>query len=282
MSSAIVFGASRGIGRMIASHFDERGWSVTRASRSGAPPADVADEAAVRRVFANHQTAFGSAPDAVVNTAALQGPIGPAWTLDSNEWAEVVRTNLVGAFIVTKCAVEAMLPRGSGSIIQLSGGGAAFGRPHFSSYGASKAGLLRLVETVAGELLEAGQAGIIINAIAPGGVKTDMTEEVLRHAERAGAKEAAQAEEVMRSGGTPPALIAALVDFLCDGAAARGISGRLFHVKDDYIGFASATDVPNEAGKLRRVPLERRAERGGGAPASEEPGGVQGSPPIER
>lgn len=275
-ASVVVFGGSRGVGKLLAKHFLDKGWPVsvaaraadglralreevgTAAGRLSTTQADVADESRVRSVFESHEAAFGAGPSIVINTAAVQGPIGQSWTVSSSAWGETLQTNLVGAFVITKCAVASMIGTGSGSIIHFSGGGAAFGRPNFSAYAASKAGLLRLVETVAQELRLAGHSGIIVNAIAPGAVRTDMTDEILRNAERAGAKEAAAAEEVRHSGGTPPELIASLVDFLSDPSSNKGVSGRLFHVKDDYAGFVSQGGggvFSGDAGRLRRVPL---------------------------
>ena len=205
----------------------------------------------------SHQAAFGEAPSVVINTAAVQGPIGQSWIISSKEWGDALRTNLLGGFIITKCAVALMMSKGHGSIIHFSGGGAAYGRPNFSAYASSKAGLLRLVETVSHELQQSGCPGITINAVAPGAVRTAMTDEIVRSTERAGAKEAAEAEAVRRSGGTPPELITALVDFLCDPDMNKGLSGRLIHVREDYLGFARRCDgrFPEDAGRLRRMPL---------------------------
>ncbi|MBI1872344.1 MAG: SDR family oxidoreductase, partial [Acidobacteria bacterium] len=223
-ASVIVFGGSRGVGKLLTRHALDKGWPASVAARTAqglqavreefgdardrlnTTQADVAKEDDVRRAFQSHEAAFGTAPSIVINAAAVQGPIGPSWTVSTAGWGETLETNLLGAFVITKCAVASMIVTGSGSIIHFSGGGAAHGRPNFSAYAASKAGLLRLVETVAQELGLAGYTDVIINAIAPGGVRTAMTDEVLRHAERAGAAEAAAAAEVRQSGGTPPTL----------------------------------------------------------------------------
>lgn len=85
-----------------------------------------------------------------------------------------------------------------------------------------------------------------------------MTDEILRNAERAGAKEATAAEEVEQSGGTPLELVASSVDFLSDPSSNKGVSGRLFHVRDDYAGFVShggGGELSRDAGRLRRTPL---------------------------
>src|SRR5205085_1953951 len=121
-----------------------------------------------------------------------------------DEWEATLRVNLIGSFLVTRSAIQGMLPKGSGSIIHFSGGGAAYARLNFSAYAVPKTGLLRLVETVAEELKMFGYAGIIVNAIAPGAVRTRLTYQTLQAGERAGARAIKEAEQVIRSAGTPP------------------------------------------------------------------------------
>ncbi len=84
-----------------------------------------------------------------------------------------------------------------------------------------------------------------------------MTEQIIQAGANAGAKAIREAEQVRATGGTPPEQIFALVDFLCDIERNKGITGRLIHVRDSYTEFVSKfnVDFPEEAGKLRRVPL---------------------------
>jgi 3-oxoacyl-[acyl-carrier protein] reductase len=273
--SVLIFGGSRGIGKILAKHFSTKHFQVSAASRNNKSleelkremtqdknivniiKADISDEQAVFSAFESHKAYFGSSPTLVINTAAIQGPIGPSWTLSSEEWNSVLRINLFGCFLITKKAIQAMIAEGVGSIIHFSGGGAAYARPNFSAYGVSKTGLLRLVETVAEELRLNGYLGIIINAIAPGAVKTQMMDNILEHTAKAGEKEKIDVEKIMKSGGTPPKQIIALVEFLRTGAIEKRISGRLIHVRENYVEFTRqfAGNFPEEAGKLRRVPL---------------------------
>ncbi len=273
--SVIIFGASRGIGKMLARHFAAKKCPVTAAARTAGDldllgkelqgeglslrtvAADVGNELHVSGVFTSHRDSFGDAPSLVVNTAGVQGPIGPSWTLSSDAWAAAVQTNLFGTYLVTKAAVQAMMPKGAGSIVHFSGGGSAYARPNFTAYGVSKTGVLRLVETISDELTAAGFPGIVVNAVAPGAVKTRMMDEILHAADRAGQKEKSDAEKVIASGGTPPEQIIALIEFLAHAAVEKKISGRLIHVRESYREFAEkfSGNYPDDAGKLRRVPL---------------------------
>jgi 3-oxoacyl-[acyl-carrier protein] reductase len=263
MKSAIIFGGSRGIGWLISEYLIEQGYKVSivsrQASRENIHPAentvqilqtDITNETMVKACFDQHLSHFNYEPELVINAAAIQGPIGPTWTLSSEEWEQTVRINLIGSFHVTKYAVQAMLRSGSGSIILFSGGGAAYARPNFSSYGVSKTGVLRLVETVSEELKQIN-SNIIINAIAPGAVKTKMTEEIITAGDQAGAKAYLEAEETVKNGGTPSEQITSLIDYLADHKRNREISGRLIHVREDYLQFPEL--LSEQAGKLRRV-----------------------------
>ena len=260
---------------MIATHFAAKGCQVSVAARDqvalselretirakgwiiNTVSTDVGDIGQVHKVFEAHHSQFGSNPEVVVNAAGVQGPMGPAWTLEPAEWEAAIRINLVGSYFVTKAAIESMLSIGYGTIIHFSGGGAAYARPNFSSYASSKTGVLRLVENIAEELTLAGYPRITINAIAPGAVKTRMTEQIIQAGVNAGAKAIQEAEQIWTTGGTPPELILALVDFLCDLGRNECISGRLIHVRDNYAEFVRkfVLGFPEEAGKLRRVPL---------------------------
>jgi 3-oxoacyl-[acyl-carrier protein] reductase len=268
--SIALFGAGSGIGGIIAGHYLGMSAKMTLSARdpgklrfSGGSgvnivPADVTDQKSVRAVFESHQKKFGAPPSGVINCAAVQGPLGPFWDLPTDELDAAVRTNVTGAFYVAAEAVRAMRADGKGSIVLFSGGGAVHARANFSAYGSAKTAVLRFVETAAEELSAAGLRDIVINAIAPGAVKTRMTDEILRAGDRAGGEALAEAEEVFRTGGTPPELILKLVDFLLDTARSRSISGRLVHVRENYENFVARADrsAKTEAGLLRRLSLE--------------------------
>jgi len=276
MHSAIIFGGSRGIGRFIAENLVQNGNEVSVAGRNSSVLANfkksiakqnlnintiktnVVIEEEVVRAFSVHKKEWGKSPDVVINCAAIQSPIGNSWTIPVCKWEEAIRINLLGSFIISKIAVNQMAKSGYGSIIMFSGGGAAYGRQNFSAYAVSKTGVLRLVETIDDELKSAGYSDIIINAVAPGAVKTRMTKEVLKAGIRAGKKALDEAMQVNKNGGTSPDEIIHLVDFLIDINLNKGLSGRLIHVRENYKQLVKqyGNSVPGDIGKLRRIPIE--------------------------
>jgi NAD(P)-dependent dehydrogenase (short-subunit alcohol dehydrogenase family) len=160
----------------------------------------------------------------LVNNAAMQGPIGPAWENDLPQWERTIRTNLVAPFELCAAVLPGMLQRGRGKIINISGGGATSSRPHFSAYAASKAALVRLTEVLADETRG---RGVDVNAIAPGAMNTRMTAEVVSAgAAKAGQDEYQRACKQAQSGGASPERAAALAVFLAS-AQSDGITGRL-------------------------------------------------------
>ena len=166
--------------------------------------------------------------------------------------------NLLVPVELCRAAAAWMIPRGSGKIINISGGGATSPRPHFSAYATAKAGLVRFSETLAVELAE---HHIQVNAIAPGAMNTAMHQAVIEAgADRAGKREFAAAVEQDQRGGVPPVRAAELCVFLASEAAA-GISGRLISaVWDDWPSLAEKAGVlaSGDIYTLRRiVPKDR-------------------------
>jgi NAD(P)-dependent dehydrogenase (short-subunit alcohol dehydrogenase family) len=274
--SAIVFGGSRGIGKIISEYLASKGYRVTISGRDrrvlntvrqdalkqklriNIVKADITDEREVNKVFESHNSRWHKYPNIVINCAAVQGPIGDSWSVPIKDWNETVKINLLGSYIVARTAAKLMIKRGRGSIILFSGGGAAYGRPKFGAYGVSKTGVLRLVETMAEELKLAGYPRVIINAVAPGAIKTRMTDEVLKANRRAGEKALEEAIQVSKTGGTSPKEITDLIDFLIDAKVNRGLTGRLIHVREDYRSLVNkfGNKIPDEIGKIRRIPIK--------------------------
>ena len=197
---AVVAGAGRGIGRAIALAYAGAGARVVLAARTekdlretaaacesrGAEAevvvADISRAADVHALVASAVDRFGP-PDIAANAAGVYGPIGPSLDVDPEAWARALTVNLVGTFHFCRAVARPMAGRGRGKIVVLAGGGATAPLPFFSSYAASKAGVVRLVETLAEELAE---ANVQINAIAPGLVDTTLQDEVLAAGELAG------------------------------------------------------------------------------------------------
>ena len=266
----VVTGASAGIGQATALRLGQAGHRVVCAGRrqtelsavaeairaSGgtahAVTADVTSGPDVQRLFSFAQSA--GPVRGVVHCAGVLGAIGPLVEADPSEWAEVIRSNLVGAFLVLRSAARAMLAaRSPGSIVLLSGGGAGYGFPSYSAYAASKAAVVRLAETAA---LELAPAGIVVNALAPGFVPTGIHAATLAAGpQRAGESYHAMTRDELRddSGRRLAAAVDAIVLLLSDRG--RRLSGRLVSAVHDDIGqlIGSASALGQDGYRLRRT-----------------------------
>jgi NAD(P)-dependent dehydrogenase (short-subunit alcohol dehydrogenase family) len=242
----IITGGSGGIGKAIAAAFAREGASLVLVSRTGAElekirrelagsgpaaeifPADVSREEDVRGLLDFTLGKFGTV-DILVNCAGIQGPIGLITEIDEKDWLEAIKINLYGTFLCIKAVLPVMMGKKYGKILNFSGGGAVSPRPRFSAYSTAKAGVVRLTETLAGELKE---YHIGIHAIAPGAVNTKMLEQVLAAGEAAGKEEMAKALKQKREGGVPPLKVAELAVFLASDRS-DGLSGRLISLPWD-------------------------------------------------
>jgi NAD(P)-dependent dehydrogenase (short-subunit alcohol dehydrogenase family) len=162
-----VTGGTRGIGAAIADRLTQDGWNVVRLGRADA---DVADREAVTAAFARVRESDGPIL-ALINNAGIRAD-GLAISMDHDDWASVVNTNLTGAFNCTKAALPDMLKARYGRIVNVSSVVAERANPGQANYVAAKAGLLGFTRTVAREM---ARKGVTCNAITPGFIATDMT-----------------------------------------------------------------------------------------------------------
>lgn len=242
--SAIITGASRGLGKAIAQAFLANGCNVTICGRDEkklreaaaelqagcqtsaqikALKADVASESEVKALVAGAIQQFGQL-DIIVNNAAILGPIGPTELVDWQEWLRTVQINLGGPVLLCRAAIPHFKAQRAGRIINLSGGGATAPRPCFAAYASSKAALVRFTETLAEELKE---FDITVNALAPGALNTEMLEQVLQAGSAmAGSKAFADACLQKDQGGNSLEQAAALCVFLASDTASA-ITGKL-------------------------------------------------------
>ncbi|HEX9109090.1 MAG TPA: SDR family oxidoreductase, partial [Longimicrobiales bacterium] len=184
--------------------------------------ADVSEPAQVDAMVSSAVERLGRL-DGLVHAAAVQGVIGPVLDVDPAEWFDTLRTNLLGSFLVARSAAAAMRQTGGGRIVLFSGGGATGPFPNYTAYACSKAGVVRLAETLAVELSE---YGIAVNCIAPGFVATRIHEATLAAGARAGAAYLARTQAQLAEGGVPASLSGRAVVFLL-GSQSEGITGRL-------------------------------------------------------
>lgn len=168
--------------------------------------------------------------DVLVCAAAIQGPLGSFLECPPQAWLDTIQTNLIGVANSIRAVLPHMIARRSGKIILLGGRGAADPRPGFSAYAASKAGMVRLAESLAEELLD---HNIQVNVMSPGAAYTHMTDEVLQAGERIVAKEQEKARQTRLTGGVPAEKQIDLALFLaCDDS--NHVTGKLLHVNDDW------------------------------------------------
>lgn len=261
----LITGGSRGIGKRLALGFAAAGARVGLLARSKAEldlakleiehnggvamriRADVRDLEQVSAAVDRMRVQFGSV-DILIAAAGTQGPIGPLVDTKSKLWAETVETNLVGVVHACQAVLPFMIEHRCGKIIVLAGGGAGSARPNFSAYAASKAAVVRLVETLAEEVRD---KNIQVNCLAPSGTYTSMTDEIIHAGERAGHREIEDAENVRLTGGEAPAKQVALAMFLASERS-NHISGKLIYVNDDWKRLQNSNMNP-EAYTLRRV-----------------------------
>lgn len=261
----IITGSSSGIGHAVAERLLQDGhdiWGIARrrqvgrSCRKGRFRSSIADVSKLRLLLKTASTIEKNwtGVDALITCAAIQGPIGPAVTADPGHWSETVRTVLVGTFNTIK-AFFPLLQRSAerGKIICFSGGGATGPRPNFSAYASAKAGVVRLVETLAAEWRE---VPIDINAVAPGALPTPMTAQVLGvGAELSGGQEHANANRTSKLGVEAFEQICGLIRYLLSESS-NGISGKLISAQwDDWPNLESHREglIHSDIFTLRRI-----------------------------
>ncbi|HVF78847.1 MAG TPA: SDR family oxidoreductase [Solirubrobacteraceae bacterium] len=171
---ALVTGGGRGIGKAIAERLSQDGFTVVTLGRtSGDVQADVGDPESVERAFTEIRERFGPVLVLVNNAGERQD--GLAIRMRSDQWEDVIDTNLNGAFHCIRRALDDMLSARWGRIVNISSVVAERANPGQANYGAAKAGMLSLTRTIAREM---GRKGITSNAVTPGVIETDMTTDV--------------------------------------------------------------------------------------------------------
>ena len=238
----LVTGASRGIGKAIAERFATQGAYViaTGTTKDSAKKIsdsfsqnsfegiglmlNIADKSSVEE-FTNSIKDLGS-PDILINNAGITKD-NLLMRMKDEEWEEVINTNLNGMFRITRLCLRAMMKKRYGRIINISSVVGLSGNAGQANYAAAKAGMLGFTRSLAKEV---GSRGITVNAVAPGFIKTDMTDVLSEEIHKS------LLEHIVLGRLGESVEIAAVVDFLASNSAAY-ITGQTISVNGGmYMG----------------------------------------------
>ncbi|MGA1409091.1 MAG: 3-oxoacyl-[acyl-carrier-protein] reductase [Prochlorotrichaceae cyanobacterium] len=233
---AIVTGASRGIGRAIAFSLALSGAKVavnyarsaaaaeevvseiaTQGGEALAVQGDMAVEAEVEALFKTVMDRWGRV-DILVNNAGITRD-GLLMRMKTQDWQTVIDLNLTGVFLCSRAASKIMLKQRSGRVINIASVVGEVGNPGQANYSAAKGAVIALTKTTAREL---ATRGVTVNAVAPGFIATDMTENLK------GTEEILKSIPLGRYG--QPEEVAGMVRFLALDPAAAYITGQTFNV----------------------------------------------------
>jgi 3-oxoacyl-[acyl-carrier protein] reductase len=176
---AVVTGGAKGIGRAIAERLQAGGavvtvWDLTDADGFESIACDVTSPEEVDRAVARTLERHGRI-DILVNNAGIAGPTGPVETLALDTWRRVLEINLTGTFLCSKAVVPVMKGQRQGRIVNIASIAGKEGPANFAAYSASKAGVIALTKSLGKELVK---TGVLVNCIAPGGVETELLEQM--------------------------------------------------------------------------------------------------------
>ena len=220
-ATALVTGASKGIGAAIARALGEDGWIVGVNYRSDADGArrtvEAIEQSGGSAVAVAGDVADGT-PDELFKALEEHGPVlalvnnagvradGLAVQLDDDDWQRVLDTNLTAAFRLTRRAVRPMVRARYGRVVNIASVVGPRANAGQANYAAAKAGLIGFTKTVAAEV---ARRGVTVNAVAPGFIATDMTKDL--------PEDVLEAVPARRAG--TPEDVAAAVRFLASDAA---------------------------------------------------------------
>ena len=200
-NTALITGASRGLGRALAEELAGRGWHVVLVAREAGPlgdvvagirarggvahavAGDIADKDAIHRIAGQAQALVGEL-GLLVHNASTLGPVPLRLLLDTEceDLAAVLETNVIGPFRLTKVIAGAMALRGAGTVVHISSDAAVEAYSRWGAYGISKAAQDHLSRVLAAEL---EGTGVRVLAVDPGEMDTRMHADAVPDADRA-------------------------------------------------------------------------------------------------
>lgn len=228
----LVTGASRGIGKAIATQLKDLGATVlgTATSENGAAKIseylgenqgfelNVTSDESISALFESIKAQFGSV-DILVNNAGITRD-NLFMRMKDEEWDDIINTNLTSVFKVAKAAIRPMMKKRSGRIINIGSVVGSMGNAGQVNYSTAKAGLLGFTKSLAREV---ASRGITVNTVAPGFIDTDMTQ-TLTDEQKEGIFSQVPAHRL----GKPEEIANAVAFLASDGAAY--ITGETLHV----------------------------------------------------
>jgi NAD(P)-dependent dehydrogenase (short-subunit alcohol dehydrogenase family) len=246
----VVTGASRGLGRAIATHLAGRGVSLALCARDAralhavaedlrarhgvgvhAVPADVGDAAAMAAFAESSRTEIGHA-HALVTNAGVLGPVGRIDAVDVQAWSDAVTVNVLGVVHAMRAFVPQMIERGDGVVLNVLGGGVGGDgvQSFIDAYVASKGAIAVLTESTAAEL---EPQGVRVNAFSPGPLATELMRPVLEAGREASGGALFETAHAMYADQREDAVepeVFELIDFLLSDEA-RPLTGRLLSAR---------------------------------------------------
>jgi NAD(P)-dependent dehydrogenase (short-subunit alcohol dehydrogenase family) len=283
--SALVTGASQGLGLRVAQRLAEAGADlflcarnleqltqaakeVTKACRSPEQKvlyqkADISKSPEVTKLA---EEVLASFPELkiLVSNAGVYGPMGRLEDVDLIEFWQAVEINLLGPVLLARSLLPHFRKQSYGKIIQISGGGATNPLPRIESYAASKAAVVRLMESLALDLLE---YHVDVNSVSPGILNTRLLDQVLEAGpEAVGLKYYERMKTAREKDQCVDPTVAANLCLFLSSAASDGITGRLISaVWDDYDDWPNHLDELNKSDvyTLKRITGRNRQHNWG-------------------